>query len=297
MKKIEDTSVWATVIRMATEGASLREIAEEVDCTPGAINTALKRNNIEKAPAPPGPRARRGAAPPPPKAAKVPKVGGEPKTRQKAAKAPKAKTFPDVIGGVLEEFGLDTDNLNDPVSVGQALRSVFVSLGLTPKDNLSDDADCDENADSDFTPSVQVDADVNSDDDGGDCDGFDADHVRFAFGLNSQTTVSDDDDNITLTGTEEIGDDDPRVSQTVMVDPNEVTLRGEIIDSPDDWGTPPSFTIPSDDDLDKMNREDLRGLFANPAIREAAIRLNIKGYSKMSPDDLRRNLARVRDES
>jgi len=55
MTKLELTSSWPTVVRMAGEGASLREIAEEVNATPGAINQALKRNGIEKAPAPPWP--------------------------------------------------------------------------------------------------------------------------------------------------------------------------------------------------------------------------------------------------
>ena len=77
----------------------------------------------------------------------------------------------------------------------------------------------------------------------------------------------------------------------IVVDPNEVTLRGEVID---DWGTPPSFTIPSDEELASMSRDDLRKLAANPGLKGWAY---LKGYSKMSPDDLRANLAKVRNDS
>lgn len=306
MTKLEDTNKWPTVVRMATEGASLREIAEEVGATPGAINTALKRNGIEKAPAPPGPRSRRGASSPPVKAPKASKVKGERPARLKVTTAPKTKTFTEVIGGVLEEFGFDADNLNDPVSVGQALRSVFVSLGLTPKDNLSDADDCSEDIDSDAAPSVPVDADVNSEDDGGDCDGsvdtddkvpsvsgdFDGLNVVglpvVTFGADSQPSV------VGGVISQQVNEDDG-LSVQIAVDPNEQTLRGEeVIDSPDDWGTPPSFTIPSDEELASMNRDDLRKLAANPGLKSWKY---LKGYSKMSADDLRKALAQVRNDS
>jgi len=302
MTKLELTSSWPTVVRMAGEGASLREIAEEVSATPGAINTALKRMGIEKAPAPPGPRARRGAAPPPPK---EPKVKGERQPRQKAATAgekrkpgrPRNKTFPEVIGGVLEEFGFDSENLNDPATVGETLRSVFRSLGLTPKDNLSDDNtdDCDENAESDDVSSVPVDADSSGEDDNGDCDGeANTDEVEDDPGF----AMTDDFIGAVPSGNgpewgEEIVElaDDSSVQTPDAVDPNEQTLRGEIID---DWGTPPGFTIPDDETLSTMNRDDLRKLAANPAVKEWKY---MKGYSKMSADDLRKALSQVRNDS
>jgi len=40
MTKLEDTDKWPTIVRMAAEGASLREIGEEVDATPGAVTPA-----------------------------------------------------------------------------------------------------------------------------------------------------------------------------------------------------------------------------------------------------------------
>ncbi len=313
MTKLELTPSWPTVVRMAGEGASLREIAEEVNATPGAINTALKRNNIEKAPAPPGPRARRGASPPPPSMPKTPKVKSEKQPRQKAAKAAKPKTFPEVLAGVIEgEFGIISSgparNWSNPDSAEYNLRSVLRWLGLTPKsDNLSDDNtnDCDENAESVQAPSVPVDADVNSEDDNGDCDGevntddvvpsvlgdFDGLNVVglpvVTFDANSQPSVVGE-----VIG-QEVNEDGGLTVQ-IADDPNEQTLRGEIID---DWGTPPSFTIPDDATLATMNRADLRELCGNPAVKSGFDRLDIKGVGKMSPDDLRKALARVRDES
>lgn len=307
MTKLELTDSWPTIVRMASEGASLREIAEEVDATPGAINVALKRNGIEKAPAPPGPRARRGASPPPPKAEKVHKVKSERPARLKAAKAPKAKTFPAALSEVIEgEFRFVGYDVSTPEQAAISLRVIFRSLGLISTDNLSDDADCSDDIDSDATPSVQVDADSSGEDDNGDCDGsVDTDDVVpsvsgdfdglnvvglpvVTFGADSQPSVVGEVIAQTI-------NEDGGLSVQIAVDPNEVTLRGEeVIESPDDWGTPPSFTIPSDDDLDKMNREDLRKLAANPGLKGWAY---LKGYSKMSHDDLRRNLARVRDES
>ena len=297
MTKLELTSSWPTVVRMAGEGASLREIAEEVNATPGAINVALKRMGIEKAPAPPGPRARRSAAPPPPKQPKAPKVAKEIKTRQKAAKAPKAKTFPEVLAGVFEEFGIACDplNIDTPTNVETVLRSLFRSLGLTPKDNLSDADDCDENVESVQAPSVQVDADVNSEDDNGDCDGEantdDVEDDDPAFAMTDDFMGPVPSGNGPEWGEEIVELADCSSVQTPDADPNEQTLRGEVID---DWGTPPGFTIPDDETLSTMNRDDLRKLAANPACRDAFC---LKGYSKMKPEDLRKALAKVRNES
>ena len=53
----------------------------------------------------------------------------------------------------------------------------------------------------------------------------------------------------------------------IVADPNEVTLRGEeVIEPLTIGGTPPSFTIPSDDDLDKMN-ERISAVGRRPGLR------------------------------
>ncbi len=315
MTKLELTSSWPTVVRMAGEGASLREIAEEVNATPGAINVALKRMGIEKAPAPPGPRARRGAAPPPPKEPKAPKVKGEKQPRQKASTVgekrkpgrPRSKTFPEVLAGVFEEFGYPNHDMTTPEKAGDAIRSMFVSLGLTRLDNLSDDNtdDCDENTESDFTPSVPVDADSSGEDDNGNCDGeantdevvpsvladFDGLNV---VGLPVVTFDTDSQPSVVGEVIAQTINEDGGLTVQIAVDPNEVTLRGEVIESPDDWGTPPGFTIPDDETLSTMNRDDLRKLAANPACRDAFV---LKGYSKMNPENLRKALAQVRNNS
>lgn len=308
MTKLEETNKWPAIVRMAAEGASLREIAEEVDATPGAVNAALKRTDTPKAPAPPGPRARRGAAPPPVKTPKAPKVKGEKQPRQKAPKAAKPKTFPEVLAGVIEgEFGIVSSgparNWSNPDSAEYNLRSVLRSLGLTPKDNLSDDNtdDCDENAESDDVSSVSTvnDPDSSGEDGGGDCDGSDPQPIVMpveSYVDNDGCIDGSDEDGETVRFSGYVAEipaaliDESSV-QTPDADPNEQTLRGEIID---DWGTPPSFSIPSDEELASMNRDDLRKLAANPGCRDAFV---LKGYSKMKPEDLRANLAKVRNDS
>lgn len=309
MTKLEDTDKWPTVVRLAGEGASLREIAEEVDATPGAINQALKRNGIEKAPAPPGPRARRGAAPPPPKA---PKVKGEKQPRQKAAKPgrPRNKTFTEVLIEACEDFGftgVPGHFMSTPEAAGIGLRAIFLGLGLTPKDNLSDDNtdDCDENAESVQDPVSDVDADSFGEDDNGDCDGevntddvvpsvlTDVDGLN-VVGLPVVTFDADSQPSVVGEVIAQTVNEDGGLTVQIAVDPNEVTLRGEVIESPDDWGTPPSFTIPDDETLSTMNRDDLRKLAANPACRDAFV---LKGYSKMNPENLRKALAQVRNNS
>lgn len=307
MTKLELTSSWPTVVRMASEGASLREIAEEVGATPGAINTALKRNGIEKAPAPPGPRVRRGASPPPPKGEKVPKVKGERPARLKAAKAPKTKTFPEVLAEVIEgEFLFIGYDVSTPEQAAISLRVIFRSLGLMPKnDNLSNDDDCSEDTDSDFTPSVHVDTDSSGEDDNGDCDGsIDTDDVvpsvsgdfdgLNVVGLPVVTFGADSQPSVVGEVISQHVNEDGGLSVQIAVDPNEVTLRGDVIESPDDWGTPPSFTIPSDEELASMNRDDLRKLAANPGLKSWKY---LKGYSRMSADDLRKALSQVRNDS
>jgi hypothetical protein len=300
MTKLELTASWPTVVRMAGEGASLREIAEEVNATPGAINTALKRNNIEKAPAPPGPRARRGASPPPPSTPKAPKVAKEIKTRQKGPKAAKPKTFPEVLVEALGEFGftgVPGHFMATPEAAGIGLRAIFMNLGLTPKDNLSNDNtdDCDENAESVQAPCVPVDADVNSEDDNGDCDGeANTDNVEDddpAFAMTDDFMGPVPSGNGPEWGEEIVELADCSSVQTPDADPNEQTLRGEVID---DWGTPAAFTIPDDETLSTMNRDELRKLAANPGLSGWKY---LKGASKMSADVLRANLAKVRNDS
>ena len=311
MTKLEETDKWPKILQRADEGKSLREIAEEVGATSGAINQALKRNGIIKAPAPPGPRARRGASPPPLKEPKAPKVKGEKQPRQKAPRAAKPKTFPEVLAGVIEgEFGIVSSgsarDWSNPDSAEYNLRSVLRSLGLTPKsDNLSDADDCDENAESVQAPSVPVDADSSGEDDGGDCDGDSTDDefvsalVADLDGLNVvglPVVTFDADSQPSVVGevTAQTINEDGGLTVQIAVDPNEVTLRGEVIESIDDWGTPPSFSIPSDEELASMNRDELRKLAANPGLKGWAY---LKGYSKMNADDLRANLAKVRNDS
>lgn len=303
MTKLEETNKWPAIVRMAAEGASLRQIAEEVDATPGAVNAALKRTDTPKAPAPPGPRARRGASPPPPREPKVPKVKAERQPRQKAPKAAKPKTFPEVLSGVFEEFGYPNHDMTTPEKAGDAIRSMFVSLGLTRLDNLSDanTDDCDENAESDDVSSVSTvnDPDSSGEDGGGDCDGSDPQPIVMpveSYVDNDGCIDGSDEDGETVRFSGYVAEipatliDESSV-QTPDADPNEQTLRGEVID---DWGTPPGFTIPSDEELASMNRDDLRKLAANPGLKGWAY---LKGYSKMSADDLRANLAKVRNDS
>ena len=58
MRKLEDKPWWPQLVEKKDE-YSLRELAEMFGATPGAINTALKRNGITRKPAPPGPRKSR----------------------------------------------------------------------------------------------------------------------------------------------------------------------------------------------------------------------------------------------
>ncbi|MEY3213277.1 MAG: hypothetical protein RIT28_3758, partial [Pseudomonadota bacterium] len=64
MRKLEQEKWWPKLLAKK-DSHSLRELAEEFGATPGAINNALKRNNIVRDAAPPGPRTRRGRPPAP----------------------------------------------------------------------------------------------------------------------------------------------------------------------------------------------------------------------------------------
>ncbi len=64
MRKLESMDWWSDLVSKKDD-YSLRELAEMFGATPGAINTALKRNGITRKPAPPGPRTRRGRKPAP----------------------------------------------------------------------------------------------------------------------------------------------------------------------------------------------------------------------------------------
>ena len=58
MRKLEEFSWWPELVALK-DVLSLRELAERFEVTPGAISMALKRNNIGRESAPPGPRDRR----------------------------------------------------------------------------------------------------------------------------------------------------------------------------------------------------------------------------------------------
>jgi len=58
MKKLEDREWWSEMVQLK-DVLSLRELAERYDVAPAAISNALKRNNLARNAAPPGPRAKR----------------------------------------------------------------------------------------------------------------------------------------------------------------------------------------------------------------------------------------------
>lgn len=58
MRKLEEYPWWSELVALK-DVLSLRELAERFDVTPGAISMALKRNDIGRESAPPGPRDRR----------------------------------------------------------------------------------------------------------------------------------------------------------------------------------------------------------------------------------------------
>jgi len=78
MRKIETNDWWPQLVELKDE-LSLRELAERFGVTPGAVSAALKRNGIERKPAPPGPRSRRKQALPP-EPGEVGGVGGRSKS-------------------------------------------------------------------------------------------------------------------------------------------------------------------------------------------------------------------------
>lgn len=58
MKRLEDRPWWPDLVSLK-DTLSLRELAERFGAAPAAIANALRRNNLDRAPAPPGPRAYR----------------------------------------------------------------------------------------------------------------------------------------------------------------------------------------------------------------------------------------------
>lgn len=61
MLRLEDRDWWAELLERKDQH-SLRELAEIFNVTPGAINAALKRNGIQRKPAPSGPRTGRAVS-------------------------------------------------------------------------------------------------------------------------------------------------------------------------------------------------------------------------------------------
>ena len=100
MQRLEDKAWWPELLKNKDD-FSLRELGEKYGATPGAINSALKRNNITRKPAPPGPRKRRGRPAPAPAAvvaeAAQKRSGGAPKGPRKATLA-KLLPFRDQLG-------------------------------------------------------------------------------------------------------------------------------------------------------------------------------------------------------
>ena len=112
MKRLEDRPWWPELVSLK-DTLSLRELAERFGAAPAAIANALRRNNLERAPAPPGPRAYRDPAwraaadaviaetpaPAPaakasPKSAKADKAPVKPSKAAKPAKAAKVAKAP-----------------------------------------------------------------------------------------------------------------------------------------------------------------------------------------------------------
>jgi hypothetical protein len=95
MRRLETFDWWPELISLK-DTLSLRELAQKFDVTPGAISSALRREGINRAPAPPGPRnaRKRGdeeALPPEPgestRPARTAKAGkAEPRSHSKDAR-------------------------------------------------------------------------------------------------------------------------------------------------------------------------------------------------------------------
>jgi len=73
MKKVEQRAWWPELVRLKDE-FSLRELSERFGASPAAISNALKRNGINRTPAPAGPRQSRKIAPAPKKGPGRPSV-------------------------------------------------------------------------------------------------------------------------------------------------------------------------------------------------------------------------------
>jgi len=61
VRKLEERPWWPELV-MLKDVLSLRELAERYGVAPAAISNALKRNDLTRAPAPPGPRNKRDEA-------------------------------------------------------------------------------------------------------------------------------------------------------------------------------------------------------------------------------------------
>ncbi|HJN73369.1 MAG TPA: hypothetical protein QGF58_05480 [Myxococcota bacterium] len=95
MRKLEDKPWWPQLLKKKDD-YSLRELAEMFGATPGAINTALKRNGITRKAAPPGPRTSRRKREAKAKAAEVVKRGPRKST------VAKLEPFKDQLGDVAD---------------------------------------------------------------------------------------------------------------------------------------------------------------------------------------------------
>jgi len=84
MKKLEHRSWWPELVELK-DVLSLRELSERFGAAPAAISNALKRNNLERRPAPPGPRNKRSQASKLEAAAQLERMGLEPLPRDAAS--------------------------------------------------------------------------------------------------------------------------------------------------------------------------------------------------------------------
>lgn len=94
MKKLETYEWWPELVSLKDE-LSLRELGERFDVTPGAIMNALRRNGIERKPAPPGPRAHRKRS----KSANLPPEPGDGAARP-GSKDAQIEAHKDLLGTV-----------------------------------------------------------------------------------------------------------------------------------------------------------------------------------------------------
>ena len=84
MKKLEHRPWWPELVKLK-DVLSLRELSERFGAAPAAISNALKRNNLERRPAPPGPRNKRSQASKKEAAAQLERMGLQPLPRDAAS--------------------------------------------------------------------------------------------------------------------------------------------------------------------------------------------------------------------